>query len=267
MTAANVPFPSFFLPCPGEPAVPFKTWIQIFQNYLVVINATGDAWPVARRRAVLLHCLGTEGQRIFYNLPNTGATYDTAVNALKAHFNPKTNTVAERHAFRKRSQAPHESILQYVAALRDLVSTCDFGDSENEMIRDQLIENVCNSRIRERLLLEPELSLERALTLATQIESAAHQAKAITDTHVAPVQAVQHTSNRRGRGVRTNFTCANAPVNQSTKRTCYRCGSDAHLANAANCPAATATCRQYKKTGNFSKVCRSTQPHTEVLIN
>ena len=135
MTAANVPFPSFFLPCPGEPAVPFKTWIQIFQNYLVVINATGDAWPVARRRAVLLHCLGTEGQRIFYNLPNTGATYDTAVNALKAHFNPKTNTVAERHAFRKRAQALHESILQYVAALRDLVSTCDFGDRENEMIR------------------------------------------------------------------------------------------------------------------------------------
>ena len=35
MTAANVPFPIFFLPCPGEPAVPFKTWIQIFQNYLV----------------------------------------------------------------------------------------------------------------------------------------------------------------------------------------------------------------------------------------
>ena len=130
-------------------------------------------------------------QRILYNLPNTGATYDTAVNALKAHFNPKTNTVAERHAFRKRAQALHESILQYVAALRDLVSTCDFGDRENEMIRDQLIENVCNSRIRERLLLEPELSLERALTLATQIESAAHQAKAITDSHVAPVQAVQ----------------------------------------------------------------------------
>src|SRR4029434_8015871 len=65
MTAANVPFPFFFVPCPGEPAVPFKTWIKIFQNYLVVINATEDAWLVARRRAVLLHCLGTEGQRIF----------------------------------------------------------------------------------------------------------------------------------------------------------------------------------------------------------
>ena len=86
----------------------------------------------------------------------------------------------------------------------------------------------------------------------------------MTDSHVAPVQAVQHTSNGRGRGERTNLTCANAPVNQSTKRTCYRCGADAHLANAANCPAATATCRQYKKTGNFSKVCRSTQPHTDV---
>ncbi len=95
MAVANVPFPSFFLPCPGEPAMPFCTWLRIFENYLRVIDATGDSWPDIRRRAVLLHCLGTEGQRIFYSLPSIGTTYKDAEAALKAYFVPKTNIVAE----------------------------------------------------------------------------------------------------------------------------------------------------------------------------
>lgn len=181
MAVANVPFPSFFLPCPGESAMPFCTWLRIFENYLRVIDATGESWPDVRRRAVLLHCLGTEGQRIFYSLPNIGTTYKDAEAALKAYFVPITNIVAERHAFHKRCQAPHETVIQYVAALRELVVTCEFGACADEMIRDQLVENVLSPRIRERLLLETDLTLDRAVTIASQIESASDQAKSISN--------------------------------------------------------------------------------------
>ena len=47
--AGNVPAPPMFLPCPGEPQIPFDMWMRIFKNYLLVINATGNAWPEARR--------------------------------------------------------------------------------------------------------------------------------------------------------------------------------------------------------------------------
>lgn len=77
--------------------------------------------------SVLLHCLGTEGQRIFYALPNTGMTYKDAEAALKAYFVPKANIVAEHHAFRKCCQAPQETVIKYFAALRELVVTCEFG--------------------------------------------------------------------------------------------------------------------------------------------
>lgn len=76
-------------------------WMRIFKNYLLVINATGNAWPEARRRATLLHCLGAEGQRTFYSLPDTGDTFDSAVAALEKHYTPKVNVVVERHAFRQ----------------------------------------------------------------------------------------------------------------------------------------------------------------------
>lgn len=74
----NVPLPCFFLSIPSEPSIPFKTWRQIFKNYLLVIGATGNSWPDARRRAVLLLCLGSEGQRLFCSLLDTGTAYDTA---------------------------------------------------------------------------------------------------------------------------------------------------------------------------------------------
>lgn len=121
---------------------------------MLVINATGAAWPEARRRATLLHCLGAEGQRTFYSLLDTGDSFDSALAALEKHYTPKVNVVVERHAFRQRRQAPHETIAQYVAVVRDLASKCGFDDRANEMIRDQLVEHVANPNIRERLLLQ-----------------------------------------------------------------------------------------------------------------
>uniref|UniRef100_A0A673G1B2 Retrotransposon gag domain-containing protein n=1 Tax=Sinocyclocheilus rhinocerous TaxID=307959 RepID=A0A673G1B2_9TELE len=129
------------------------------------------------KRATLLHCLGTEGQRIFYALPETGDTYASAISALQKHFTPKVNVVVERYAFRKHAQFPHETIAQYVAALRAHAATCGFEDKADDMIRDQLLEHLCSDSIRERLLLESDLTLDTAVTLATQMEAAADQAK------------------------------------------------------------------------------------------
>ena len=56
---AMAPFPDIFLPLPGEPAVPFKVWEQIFKIYCLVIDV-----------ALLPHCLGTEGQKILYYIYN-----------------------------------------------------------------------------------------------------------------------------------------------------------------------------------------------------
>lgn len=74
----------------------------MFENYMLVIDAAGDSWPNARKHAVLLHALGTEGQRLFYALPDTGDTYAAAVEGLKKHF----NVIAERHKFLQRAQRP-----------------------------------------------------------------------------------------------------------------------------------------------------------------
>ena len=209
---ATAPFPDFFLPAPGEPAVPFKVWEQMFKNYCLVIDVDGLNWTEARQRALLLHCLGTEGQRIFYTLPETRAT----LAALHGYFMPKVNVVVERHTFRKRVQLADESIIQYVTALRRLVATCEFAICD-DMMRDPLVEHFANPRIRERLLLKEKLTLEQATTIASQMESAGEQAKCMTSVKSSlPVHAVQvqgkGKSSHTGMHVRAHLQVILPPV-------------------------------------------------------
>ena len=249
----------------------------MFDNYMLVIAASGDGWPDTRKRAVLLHALGTEGQRLFYTLPNTGDTFAAAITALKEHFVPKVNVIAERHKFRQRMQRPDETVNQFLASLRELAATCEFGDMEDQMLRDQLIERVANTRIRDRLLLEPDLTLVKATTLALQIESGLRDANVLSDATAAGVSASVRVIQRQSKTSRTNRhgdakkklqNPAPAAAHTGTHRSCFRCGSFSHLANKPSCPAVGVKCNKCGKIGHFSRVCRSTQKEVrEVVIN
>ena len=59
--------PAPFLPSGTEPAIPWTSWSGMFDNYLTAIG--GTEFSTERRRAILLTCLGAEGQRIFESLP------------------------------------------------------------------------------------------------------------------------------------------------------------------------------------------------------
>lgn len=104
----------------------------------------------------VLHCFTASEQkhREFFTLFLT--TYASALTALRVHFVPKVNVIAERHKFSRREQRHDENILQYVAVLRDMVLLCAFDDKEDEMLRDQIVEKVYSGRIRECLLLEAD---------------------------------------------------------------------------------------------------------------
>ncbi|KAI4903715.1 hypothetical protein NFI96_030773, partial [Prochilodus magdalenae] len=181
--------PAVFLDCPGEPKLPFATWKKLFDNYLLAIG--GSEFPAERKRALLIHCLGTEGNRIYSTLPLENDDYEGSVKALEKHFSPKLNIVAERYRFRQRAQAVGESIDHYVAALRELVKKCQFGAMEDEMLRDQIVEKTNSSRIRERLLMEEDLKLDKTLDVARRTEAAIADAKTISVTDTKPVAAVQ----------------------------------------------------------------------------
>ncbi|KAH6922494.1 hypothetical protein HPB50_015093 [Hyalomma asiaticum] len=63
--------PPPFLPVPGRPPVPWPQWHQMFENFLLA-SGVSDFKP-ERRKALLIHSLGVEGQRVFASLLLTSA--------------------------------------------------------------------------------------------------------------------------------------------------------------------------------------------------
>ena len=58
-----------FLALPGEPPIQWSRWHESLETLVAAIRLTGAA--EAKRRAVLIHSLGNEGQRIFRTLNKT----------------------------------------------------------------------------------------------------------------------------------------------------------------------------------------------------
>lgn len=188
-----------------------------------------------------------EYKRNFYTLTVADDKYDTALQALRNFFTPKVNVVAERYRFHQRSQRVGETTNQFVAALRELVTTCQFGNMEEEMIRDQIMEKAKSARIRERLLLEILLTLTKALAIARQIETAVAEAKAMCSEPTEGSVQVIYQKPQQSRKPMTGKYTPSLPSPTGLKIACYGCGST-----------------QHKNKGHFAKVCRGSKRVSEV---
>lgn len=78
--------PSPFLPHPGKPAALWEQWKSSIETYLLSIGL--DAVLMQPKTAILLHCLGAEGQRIFH-MRGEADNYTTAMTMLDCHFEKK----------------------------------------------------------------------------------------------------------------------------------------------------------------------------------
>ena len=188
------PLPAPFLPQPGPPAVPWRTWEQKFDLYLTARSGTTPL-PAAQRRALLLCAIGDEAYRVFDTLPAAVKAdgeddYTATLRQLREFYTPRTNVIVERFKFRQRGQAPTESTADFVAALRGLARTCQFGAMESELIRDVVVEKTLHQRLRERFLQDKDLTLEKLLNLAESYEHSLREAAAIA----APAAAAPPTA-------------------------------------------------------------------------
>ncbi|UYV82952.1 hypothetical protein LAZ67_22001514, partial [Cordylochernes scorpioides] len=121
----------------------YKQWMESYAIFEIASGISKKSDEI--KRATLLHCLGPNVQRIFFNLPDEKENYEQTKMALDKYFTPHKNVVTERFKFRQRVQKDDESIDNYLISLRELSKSCEFGNLEADMIRDQIIEK-CASK-------------------------------------------------------------------------------------------------------------------------
>ena len=121
----------------GNLAENWKFFKQMWNNYEIASGLDTKTNEV--RKATLQVVMEQECFRVIQNLNLTQAQLAcsaTIVNALNDCFLSKTNVTHERYKFNTRNQAHHETIDEYVSALRHLVATCEFGNLKYDLIRD-----------------------------------------------------------------------------------------------------------------------------------
>ena len=163
---------------------------------------------------------------------------DQVVELLTAHYRPQTIEIAERYKFFKRIQEDQERTTDFIAALRRLAKTCNFGGYLDTALRDQFVCGLNDRQCQRELPSTQGLTLQMAIQKATAAEAATRESREI---YGAPAEQIPSSD-----------------VHKMTSRPkCFRCGKTGHL--SAQCKYKTFKCHNCQKVG-FASVCRSKQP-------
>ena len=173
--------------------------------------------------------------------------YESVIEEFTACCNPKKNETYERCVFHSRKQLQGEPVEQFVADLKPKAQTCQFDNLSYSMIRDRLVLGVSSQRVRDCLLRQEDLDLDKAVKICqaadAKILTLAQKGASSSDTSV-------NYCNARGRRQQQR-----KPFQPSTKQkpaTKCSCCDTTHAPRA--CPVYGKACN---KSGHFARVCRS----------
>ena len=143
----------------------------------------------------------------------------TITQKLVRYYKPKPPIIGQRFIFHQCIQKPGKPINQFMMELQHLAHTCDFGQFLEEALRDHLVCGLNNSSIQKKLLSENDLTLQRAIDIATAAEMAVLQpSDKLTVQHETEVLAVQQVCKCCGKLGHSQGVC------RFRSRVCFRCG-------------------------------------------
>ena len=111
------------------------------------------------------------------------------MDALTKHFSPPPSSIVQCFRVHTRVRLYTESIADYVAALRQLLEFCEFGETVDNIIRDRLACRI------QRLLAEPTLDFAKALQIALAMDRADKNSQQLSG--VTSLQQVYYGSNSK----------------------------------------------------------------------
>ena len=97
--------------------------------------------------------------------------------------------------FHSRKQLQGEPIEQFVSDLKLKTQTCQFENLKDSMIRDRLVLGVTNTRVRERLLREENLNLDKAVKICQAAEATERQIQTLSTEKGASSSDVNYCQN------------------------------------------------------------------------
>ena len=252
----------------GNLAARWEKWTDGLKMYLIA-SGTTDA---AQKKSTLLYCAGDRVRDIFSSLPELTKLENEddfvwSLRMLQGYFDPKKNVVYERHIFFTETMHTGETINSYTIRLRKLAKTCNFDQyNSDQAIRDQIVRNCTDARLRTRFLKEDDLDLAKLTELATAHERALVQSSHIEykDANRGLPPAINAVTKEKASkdNMELRLTQMQDEINRLTERTsasksqegkCNGCGNRSHE-RTSQCPA-WGVCHFCKKENHFKTQC------------
>lgn len=245
----------------------FESYRERLEMWMIANSVAVD-----KKVSVFLSVIGADTYRLLKNLvspdkPST-RTYEQLCDALGDHYKPKPLVIVERFRFQKRNQHDGESNADYIVALKQLSTHCDFGAHLNDALRDRFVSGLKSEDVQRRLLSRTGLTFKTACEMALAMEMASRNAQEFSghmkDTGtVNKVHLEQNKGGWKPRSSSAQQSFRPAPTNydgrqQQQEKPCYRCGGK-HAAQL--CRFKQEKCHHCFKIGHISRMCRNKQTH------
>lgn len=161
----------------------WRKFLAAWENYALATEL--DAKPQAVQVATLLTVIGEDGREVHSTFRDWAQDGDDrrilpVLKKIAEYCQPRKNVPFERYKFNKRMQESGEPYEQYKTALRKLSEACEFDTiTPNEILRDILIFGIHDTKVRERLLRENNLTLAKTDEICRAAESMTEQMRIV----------------------------------------------------------------------------------------
>lgn len=137
-------------------------------------------------------------------------------------------------------QLQNKAVDVFITALYALAENCQYGALHDELIRDRIVVGLRDTSLSERMQLDKDLMLEKAVNMARQSEVVKRQQKDLRGGNKMDIDAVTKGRNPTQFTPKTSCQPKHPPTkpqpSSDRQSICYRCGKSPDHSKT-ECPA------------------------------
>lgn len=235
-------------------------WRNFKQHFTVFILASGlEKVADKRKSAILLNCIGEDGQNIYFNILKKSEETPKFEDLLKEfdnYFEPKQNVIINTYNFNSRNQEDGETFDSFYAEIRKLVKCCNYEDQENRMLRDKIVMGIRDRNLQRKLLENRNLTLDSAVDQCRAAELSQEHIKIIQKQE--DLLKVDAVTARNPKAKYKLFGSHKTDQNSNNySKDFYHCKKCNREHGPRQCPAFGKICSICNKPNHFAKGCKN----------
>lgn len=237
----------------SNPSEAWRYWKEDFQDYLEALKYGNESEKT--KKALFRHVCGEELKkqlRTFELAPADGTevTLEQILQEFDKYFLEYQNEIYAAFKFLEMKQERGEKFADFYSRLRSAVVECNYGQLQDRMLRDKIIQGLGDKPLQERLIRETSRKSKTLLEVVTECKTAEHskaQASEMNENKCS-VDAIRRFKHE-AKGKQTLRGQEDKEILD-----CRRCGKSHEI---RKCPAYGTTCRNCEGKNHWSKMCKN----------